>query len=94
MSALLAQANKSSICAALTVKFVEASIILMSGDGGHLIGLKIVPGGTSSFFDANAGLYQFPSVDDLRAFWRAAYDAAEYGFTSFKLVTFNKMPSL
>jgi len=177
MTALFAQANKSGICAALTVKFVEAAMlgrlaqfnqnslaetllsalrsqfggsffsllsggakwnfeisaahlnpvvvpvaaadtatafmvamraaimkavsalantvaIGMAGDGGHVIGLKVVPGGISSFFDANAGLYQFPSVDDLRAFWRAAYEAAEYGFTSFTVVTFGKMPPL
>jgi hypothetical protein len=68
--------------------------IVMGGDGGHVIGLKIVPGGTSSFFDANAGLYQFPSVDNLRQFWRAAYEAAEYGFTVFSVVTFHKMPPL
>jgi hypothetical protein len=67
---------------------------VMGGEGGHVIGLKVVPCGTSSFFDANAGLYKSLSVDDLRAFWRAAYETAEHAFTSFSVITFHKMPPI
>lgn len=178
MNALLAQANRNGICAALTVQFVEAAILgtlgtfnqsslaqnqslsralrshfgssffalhsgtpgnfelaashmqpqkipvaavvptnafmvamkdaialaagsigntvavdMSNGTEGHVVGFKIIPGGTCSFFDANAGLYQFDRLDDLRAFWRAAYEIAGYTFTRFNVVTFHKAPA-
>lgn len=68
-------------------------VLEMHGDKGHVIGLKVVRGGISSFFDANAGLYQFPIVGKLKDFCLAAYAVADYQFTQFKVVSFGKMPS-
>lgn len=86
-------AMREAIVRASTTLARTVAIGLQGAEGGHVIGVKVVPGGTSSFFDANAGLYQFPSVDDLRAFWRAAFDAAEYGFSRFTVTTFGRMPT-
>jgi hypothetical protein len=71
---------------------VNTVAIEMYGDGGHVVGFKIVDGGTSSFFDANAGLYQFLSVDDLKNFCLGAYAIADYHFIPFNVVSFGKMP--
>jgi len=71
---------------------VNTVAIEMYGDGGHVVGLKIVDGGTSSFFDANAGLYQFLSLDDLKNFCLGAYAIADYHFIRFNVVSFGKMP--
>lgn len=69
-------------------------VIGMYGAGGHVIGLKVVPGGTSSFFDANAGLFQFDTVGDLKDFTLAAYALAAYEFTVFKVIDFQHAPPI
>lgn len=91
------QAMKSAVSAGVNA-LAKCVVIQMVGDGGgHIIGLKVVKGGTCTYFDANTGIYRFVGdgeLDKLRELWRKTYEMLGYSYSLFMVTEFLKMPEV